>query len=339
MKTLKLLFIAYCLAVLVVFTGCQPNDFLADFDKNALFASPTQAELNAIRTDWQTRNLQATNYSVIEEKHISHGKFTFKLVAFELQGIKEYGALLVPNTTQKLPVRLYVGGFGIDQTKNSLILKMDSTSSNEAFILAIPALRGQSLEITVNDTVYASPLSTGNHCDAFDGATDDVLAFLNVIQATEAAADVSRTSVRGGSRGGTVALLAGIRDSRVKRVVSIAGPTDFFPLTETHVNDRTYQCQFLDDLKAGNETIAEARHKLIASSPLYFADDLPLSQVHMGVKDKNVPISQGNALKDRIAQLGMTSGFVLYTYDKTHTDIATNNTEMADRIEQFLSQL
>jgi pimeloyl-ACP methyl ester carboxylesterase len=339
MKAQRLYLPIFCMLAVCIFTGCQPEDFLDGFDKTALFASPTQAEINAIRNDWQTRNLPATNYTVLQEKQIVNGKFTLKIVSFYVDGVNEYGALLIPTSQQKLPVRMLVGGFGLGQTTNALILKTDSTISTLSFILAIPALRGQSLEITINDTVYISPLSAGNHCDAFDEATDDVLAFLNVIQTTESIADVTRTAVRGGSRGGTVALLAGIRDSRIKRVVTVAGPTDFLPLNETHVNDKTYQCQFLNDLKTGRKDIAATRYKIIASSPLYFAQSLPLSQIHMGMRDTNVPIAQGYALKDKLTELGMASRLEFYTYDRAHSDIATNNNEMGDRIEQFLSKL
>jgi len=44
-------------------------------------------------------------------------------------------------------------------------------------------------------------------------------------------------------------------------------------------------------------------------------------------------------LKKKIEATGNGSKFQLFTYDKTHTDIATNNPELAKRIELFLSQL
>jgi dipeptidyl aminopeptidase/acylaminoacyl peptidase len=195
------------------------------------------------------------------------------------------------------------------------------------------------LEITLNGTRYSSPLSEGLQCDAFDGATDDAIAFLNLIQQTENKADVNRTSMRGGSRGGTVALLAGIRDKRIKKVVGIVSPTNFVKLTALNENDPTYRCQFLSILKSNPSFLVQTRTKLIASSPVYFAQHLPATQLHMGLNDKNVPIDQGYELEQKINQLGMSSNFQLFTYDKTHTDIATNNSEMTNRIEQFLSQL
>jgi dipeptidyl aminopeptidase/acylaminoacyl peptidase len=64
--------------------------------------------------------------------------------------------------------------------------------------------------------------SGGEHCDGFDGAADDIIAFLNVIEETEDRADVQRTTVRGGSRGATVALLVAERDKRVKGAIGVA---------------------------------------------------------------------------------------------------------------------
>ena len=238
-----------------------------------------------------------------------------------------------------MPVQIYVGGFGLGITTNSINLALDNSGSGEAQILAIPALREQSLEITIDGTVYTSPLSEGNQCDAFDGATHDVLAFLNLVQQTEMNADVNRTGVRGGSRDGTVALLAGIRDTRLKRVVGVAGPTNILELTAQSENDPTYQCQFLSSFKNRQPSLEETRNKILASSPIYFAQHLPLAQLHMGLKDTNVPVKQGYDLEEKIGALGNAEKFQLFTYDKTHADIATDNPELAERIKVFLSLL
>ena len=185
---------------------------------------------------------------------------------------------------------------------------------------------------------YLTTLQTAWKLD-FDKATDDVLAFLNVIQQTEATADVNRTGVRGGSRGGTVALLTGIRDTRVKRVVGIVSPANMLKLTSQNQNDATYQCQFLSAFKNGQATLEETRNKMIASSPIYFVQQLPLAQLHLGLRDVTVPIKQGYDIEERIRSIGNAPKFQLFTYDKTHTDIATNNPQLAQRVELFLSPL
>lgn len=324
---------------LLLLSSCKEKDFLSDFEKNALFSPPTTTELDSMIIRWRKQNFLPLDHMILQEKTILNGKFTFKILSFDVNGIKEYGALLIPPSDEPMPVRLYIGGFGLGETTNSLNLVVDSSTLNNPYILAIPALRGQSLAITLNGTLYSTPRSEGEHCDAFDGATDDALALLNLIQVTELKADVNRSSIRGGSRGGTVALLAGIRDKRIKRVVGVVGPTDFLALTERHLNDPTYQCQFLNDLKDKKISLAEARRKLLASSPLHFARYLPATQLHMGIKDKNVPIEQGYTMEQKMMQWGLSSKFQLFTYDRGHTDIATDNPELADRIAEFLSAL
>ena len=330
------------LVSLVLFSivwACKQDQFLSSHDKDALFAAPSDAEIETVFQDWAQRDLHPGQYRVIERHQLFDGAFELKLVSYMVSDIQEFGALLIPKTDKPLPVRMLLGGFGLGQTTNSVILELDSASAISSFILAMPAFRGQALEITFNSKIYKTPLSGGIQCEAFDGATDDAIAFLNAIQQNEQNADVTRTSMRGGSRGGGVALLAGIRDKRVKKVVDVVGPTDLLELTSSHTNDPTYQCQFLNSFKNKQSSLAETRKKLIASSPIYFAKHLPATQLHMGEKDEIVPVSQGYKLKQKTDLLGMSTNIQLFTYERAHSDIATNNSELASRIEQFLSTL
>lgn len=323
---------------LFFFVSCS-KDALSPKEKKALFATPTAAETQAVRDEWQSRDLNPTDYSVLQQESVLNGAFTLKMLSYRLNGIKEYAAILAPQTNSPVPVHIHVGGFGLESTLNSVNMMLDTSGAGPSNILAIPALRGQSLQVTLNGSTYTTPVSEGEHCNAFDGGTDDVLALLNLLAQTEPYADVNRTAVRGGSRGGTVALLAGIRDPRVKRVVAIAGPVDMLELTSEHQKDPTYRCQFLDAFTSGQTTLEEARRKLIASSPLYFAQHLPLTQMHMGTRDFSVPEEQGHALEQKMAQLGLSAQLELYMYDRTHTDLVPNNPELAARIEQFLASL
>lgn len=332
------LLILSTLAFSLLSLSCK-KDYLSKDQEKALFAEPNTAELDYIFKEWQARDLVPTAYTVIQQETILSGKFTFKMVSFKVNGIKEYAALLIPITTAKVPVQILVGGFGLGMTTNSRSMVLDSNNGSAPHIVAIPALRGQSLEIGINGTVYKSPISEGDQCEAFDGGTDDVLALLNLIEQTEPLADVNRTGVQGGSRGGAVAFLAGIRDTRIKRVIGVVSPTNMLELTAKMQNDPTYQCQFLSSFKNGQTSLAQTRNKMLASSPIYFARYLPLAQLHMGLKDQNVPIKQGNDLKQKIEALGNASKFELFTYDKTHADIAVDNTELSKRQAAFFSLL
>jgi len=321
-------------------SSCKDDDFLDGYNRNELFAEPSQNELDDILMDWKSRDLSMKNYTVLQETEIPGINAVLKTVSYTVNGYHEYAALLVPESAGDMPVQMYIGGFGINNNVNSIQLVIDHYD-DEPFVFALPALRGQAFNITINDIRFSSPgTSEGDHCDAFDGAADDVIALLNVIAGTEGGVNIKRTSVRGGSRGATVALLAAERDKRIKLAIGVAGPVNLLELTSLNENDQTYQCQFLNDLVNGNITVQSARLKMIASSPVFFAAHLGQTQLHLGKDDLIVPFSQGEDLKKVLDDLGMTDSLQLFIYEgRTHENIATNNPELNERINVFLKQL
>jgi dienelactone hydrolase len=322
--------------VLIITTcvSCREDDFLDGIDRQTLVATPNQQEIDDVVADWNARDLSVHDYTVIQTVGIAEA--TFKIVSFRVGGLKEYGALLIPESGTAMPLRMYIGGFSLNVTVNSIVLAASSGAVKQPYAFAIPALRGQSLSVTLNGIEYTTPISDGDHCNAFDGATDDAIAFLNVIASTENQVDTERVSVRGGSRGATVALLMGERDQRVKISIAVAGPADLMTLTSASENDATYQCQFLAALVDNSSDIPTVRHTLIASSPIYFADKLPKTQVHLGAEDKIVPVVQGDELKEVVEAVPNHKAFELYVYQgRGHADIASDNVELQDRVESF----
>jgi dienelactone hydrolase len=318
--------------------SCKKQDALRGIDKSALFATPTSGELETIQTAWQKRDLAPKDIT-IEETHIINNRLNLNLISFRLFGNKQFAGVLVPVTTKPLPVQLFVYGFSLeDPISYQRIKTSTSDTSSLPFIYVVPALRGQSLTLLVNDIEYKSPLSEGTRNDAFDGATDDVIACLNAVAVAFKEADTSKVMVRGGSRGGTVALLMAERDKRVKLAAAIAFPADLLQLTSTHQNDDTYKFQFLDALINGNATLEETRIKMIASSPLYFCQYLPKTQIHFGGKDNITPARQGEVLFNTMKTLGLEANMEFFIYkDRGHSDISNN--EMEERIKQFFNQL
>ena len=305
----------YIFLLIICFTvSCSKNDFLKDYNKQELFAPPSREELNAVRSDWESRDLSPNEYHVEQTVEVTNSGTILKILSFKVGTYKEYGALLIPKSTQPIPVRMFINGFEKGITANTINIAVD-TSLHQPSILAIPALRGQSLNVTLNGMSYTTPISEGEHCDAFDGATDDAIALLNIIESTEEIADINRVAVRGGSRGGTVALLMAERDKRVKMAIAVVGPTNMMELTSKNENDATYQCQFLSDLVNGSSTITEIRHNLMASSPIFFAEDLPQTQMHFAANDKIIPIEQGEQLKIKMDELGLQDLFEMYIYE------------------------
>lgn len=330
--------IVLLLGLTILSGSCQKKDALRGIDKNALFATPTAEELEVIKTTIQQRDLTPHDVSV-EETHVINSKLSLKLISFRLYGHKQYAGVLLPVSVKPLPVQLFVYGFGLTEPRSYQSVKTSDTASLP-FIYVVPALRGQLLTLLVNDKTYNTPTSEGTRNDAFDGATDDAIACLNAVATLFKEADTSRVMVRGGSRGGTVALLMAERDKRVKLAAGVAFPTELLKLTSTHQNDPTYRFQFLDALINGTATLEETRVKMIASSPLYFCRQLPKTQIHFGEKDNITAAAQGELLLNAMKTAGLQDSMELFIYkDRGHSDIGTGNNEMEERIHNFFSQL
>lgn len=331
---------AVLIALVVMSVGCDDSHYLDHIDKESLFAEPVSAEITQIRSEWIGKDLSATSYSVDQLVPIGETGVVLKIVSYQLQGMKQYAALVIPDSEQKMPLRILVNGFDLNNTTNSIRLMIDESFNDKPYAFALPSLRGQSLSLDVNGIKYETQVADGDHCDAFDGAADDVIALLNVIEGTETNIDVQRSAVRGGSRGGTVALLVGERDPRIKAVVAIASPTNMLELTSQNEDDPTYQCQFLRDLVENSVTIADTRKKMLRSSPVFFSDTSPLTQLHLAEDDQIVPVSQGYSFKQRMIDLSLGLSLEFFVYaGRDHSNIALDNAELQQRVETFLSKL
>lgn len=110
-------------------------------------------------------------------------------------------------------------------------------------------------------------------------------------------------------------MLTGIRDKRIDCVVNWSGPTDWFYAMGTEgwteqelwsealrTRANTLQTggqnveRFLKRSIVGKAGLEDVRHRMIASSPLYFAHRLPQSQHHYGMEDASVPLRNGRQL-------------------------------------------
>jgi dienelactone hydrolase len=330
--------------ILIVFIilslGCEDSHYLDQVDRAALFAEPTPAEISQLRFEWTNKDLSVKSYHLDQLAEIGETGVTLKVISYSTQGMKQFAALIIPESEEEVPLRIFVNGFDLSNTTNSIKLLIDESFNDQPYAFALPSLRGQSVSIEVNSIVYKTPIADGNRCDAFDGAADDVIAMMNAIQLTESRIDMQRTSVRGGSRGGTVAMLVGQRDSRVKGVVAVAAPTDMLELTSQNEDDATYQCQFLKDLVENSVLLDDARKKILKSSPVFFADTSPRTQLHLAEDDRIVPVSQGYIFKQRMTDLNLEESIEFFIYPgRDHSNITTDNSELNQRIEAFLNDL
>jgi len=108
----------------------------------------------------------------------------------------------------------------------------------------------------------------------------------------------------------------GMRDERIGAVVNLFGATEFF-LFQADAEDlvasggeggtgalRELMSSVVDPFLDGELALAEARMALLFRSPLYFADDLPILQMHHGELDTTLDIAHSDRLDRMMRHLG-----------------------------------
>ena len=291
------------------------------FSLDAVFAKPTAAEIRAVEKDWTNRDLEprGERAEATGTLELAGQTFNVRIVSHLVHGKRHYGAVITPQkvTGRRLPVLIDAKGvsptyFPLDLSRIAAPRMMADRAGE--FIYVVPSFRGEVLNF--GGVTYTSE---GDRTDALDGATDDTIALLNVAIKSTPEIDPDRICAFGHSRGGTVAMLTGIRDQRVQCVVNWAGPTDWFyamgtngwteqelwqEALRTRANPQQPGGQnverFLKRAIDGTAGLGDIRLRMIASSPLYFASRLPKSQHHYGEEDPSVPVTNGTQLCNRL---------------------------------------
>jgi dipeptidyl aminopeptidase/acylaminoacyl peptidase len=281
----------------------------------------------AVETTWAQRDLapEAVREETTGRLNLGSTNASVRIISYRVHGQKNYGAIIIPDGVgAKAPVILDLKGVSWDYFPlhlNSIIAPKILGEAQNKFVYFVPSFRGEVLDFDNRQYV-----SEGDRTDSWDGAADDALAFLNAALTITPQADASRICAFGKSRGGSLALLAGIRDPKIKFVIDWAGPVDWFGLMGTDgwtqkeiVRDALlfkaapqeeggqFIERFLAKSISGNQSLREARIKMLASSPLYFAERLPLKiQIHYGEEDEMVPLVNGRKLLQRIKKRNST---------------------------------
>lgn len=281
----------------------------------ALFEAPRPEEVAAVRADWARRDLSPRGVRVLLRRAVDLDGVPAeaRVVAHEVHGHRHLGVVIVPEGAAPGALPVLVEAKGVSPSFPPLAVPGGLTSpgfmgdARGRVLYVAPGYRGERIVID-GDTLT----SEGDRSDAWDGATDDAIAFLRAALAATPEADASRVCVFGRSRGGAVALLTGIREPRVDCVVSWAAPTDWFSrmdlggwtqaeLVADGLRHRALPGEtggqfidyFLSGARAEGRGLAATRRHLIASSALYHAGRLPLAQVHWGIEDSIVPVVNG----------------------------------------------
>ncbi|MFK8005795.1 MAG: alpha/beta hydrolase family protein [Saprospiraceae bacterium] len=266
----------------------EDNDINDGINMDSLFRPADSSELKIILDEWKNFNPKSDSFKIIKQYTYVNGR-RLSLIEHSAEGQKHFGVILTPSefdASKKYPLLLYATGLNqaspIYNLDKSYIKRLLPKFSN--YFIVIPSFRGQAFQI--GDEKYCSD---GFFGDAFDGATDDALRllFLAKKQFSENI-DKTRMISYGVSRGGTVALLAGIRNHELNGVVSTTGPTDFFSREVYNRYEFQFKYQYLSELKP----MADLRKKMLRSSPIHFIENIsPPVFLLYGKNDRIVPLS------------------------------------------------
>ena len=281
-----------------------------------LFVPPTAAEIAAVRADWAGRDISPAGLTIelTEAYPLLGSPATLRVVSHLVGEVRHYGAIVLPKSARpaSLPVLMYLhgGDNGVD-VDDLQLLAFALGELRDSFVYVMPSFRGEPLEHGDREWVSTGP---GGHWD-YD--VDDALALLNVALVLTPQARSEGLSLLGGSRGGGVALLAGIRDERVENIITLFGPTDFFDewvqeivreaalgmprqLTGVAHMDSTLVQPYI----RGRIELARVRLELVRRSAVLFAEDLPAVQLHHGDIDETVSVSQAHSMIRVMEALG-----------------------------------
>ncbi len=267
------------------------------------YTEPTQTELKQIVNGWQARNLTATNAEVIARDN-RDPRFEVRVYRHFINGRAHVGLVSVPTSDKYASYPVVIEADGLNQSSATFDGDRWLRQAREKLpevVYIVPTFRGRTLFFN-----GINAQAEGDFCDAYDGATDDTIALLNVVEAEVPIADTNHVLVFGGSRGGNVSLLLGERDDRVVIVSAGSAPVDFHRDVVRERYGSQYDCQFFS-----GKTAAQAKQLMLASSPIYFPMMPSVQKVYIdhGENDPVVPL--WNA-KEMVAQLQQRETLVDY---------------------------
>ena len=323
-------------------------DLEAELD--VVFAPPSQAEIDAVGADWAARDVSATGVRVelTEPLSLVGSPATLRIVSHTVAGARHYGAIVVPDgaSEESLHVLAYLhGGDGGVSVADLQFVALPLGELRDSFVYVVPSFRSEPLRHGGQSWISEGTSSP------WDYDVDDAIALMAVAFETTPEARPGGYSVIGGSRGAGVALLAGARDERIRRIVAFYGPTDFYddwvrgivrdaalrmpPSLPgvTHLDSTVVQ-PFI----RGDRGPADVRLELARRSSVLFAAGLPAVQLHHGTIDQVVSVSQAESMIRTMEALGRgPPDFEAYIYEGGGHDFLSLQ-EAIQRAVEFVSR-
>lgn len=272
-----------------------------------LLREPTKEELDAIRAEWMEKNFTPSTIEIVHEEEMPNGD-SIKVISHLVNGLKHYGAVRVPQNidSKNAPILMELegGGTGIDVSKISTLTGGKCKSEKRNYLSILPSYRG--CIIRGKDFCFRSE---GYFGDAWLGAAEDAIAFLEVVKTLYDKPDDTRVIANGISRGATVALILGALTDKVDHIIAVSTHTKFL---DFHVLDKERVGGSINRAFYTPKAVPEViRERIIASSPYYFAEYLPPFELHQGTEDQQTTIWHAQMLQTHLRKIGKDST----TYD------------------------
>ena len=323
---------------------------------DALFTSPTDAEIETVIREWESRDTEVYRWSV-EESGRSMGYRIDVVSHYVYDSQKHFGLVRYPlnyDSMSSYPIVVINHGGRNGVSTNAFNLYLGSCFDS-CFIVAA-SYRGEEADASrIGLSVYQSegdPLSHTNDRDV-----DDVMALVEGVIHNIPGADAESMVAFGSSRGGGVNYLFSIRYPQVRATASWFGSSDLitFPDIQKTVESimgggpsrgPVYGLvigEVVEPYLNGELSLEEARLSLIKRSTAYFSDLLPKHvQIQHGSVDSTVDVRHSRILDSKLSNRSSAWGDGIYAYyeypDVSHSFGPVRDTSL-NRKNGFLCQV
>ena len=304
----------------VGFNECTGYEDADDFQVNynpgmsidELLKEPSEGEISIILEEWKEKDFTPKRIHIEYTEELPNGD-SIKIVSHLVNDKKHYGLIRIPKDiniqTAPIIMGLIGGGTGIDVLKQKDITRGKCSSIRNNYISIMPSFRGNLLRW--KDLCFRSEGYAG---DAWLGAAEDAVAFLEVVKSLYNKSDTTKVLASGVSRGATVALIIGGLTDKVDYIIASSTHTKFLDISviQNEQVGRSYPAAFYTP----ETTPEEIRKRIVASSPYYFADHLPPFELHQGTEDQKTTVWHARKLDERLKEIGKDkNSYEIYIYE------------------------